>query len=224
MTSSAFFYGNPDCFKFRDWSQCHSVTCVSFRFSPSNMEQEQEQAQLEDILGTIAADLAKLMTAMFGTQFVDGVQFEKVGDEMFAVKTTVPGFDDLWIHFNITDIEAFVNQHWIADKSGESVTWEPRSDPTSAQSSDADWPMMTAAFLEGIMWREKKPVGQEGAWHRPRILALNAASREDPECRLAIYPATQYEIRFDLGDEKYQQLMFGTVGWTKQQSRGDLVP
>ena len=95
--------------------------------------------------------------------------------------------------------------------------WKPRSDSTSSDStsSDADWPMITTAVLESVMWREKKPIGQEGAWHRPQILTLNAASREDPEFRLTIYPATQYEVRFDQGDEAYRQMVFGTIGWTR---------
>ena len=82
----------------------------------------------------------------------------------------------------------------------------------SGEATDADWQMITAAVIDGLMWREKMPVGQERAWHRPQILT----PREDLECRLQVNPGTRYEVRFRLGDEAYRQMMFDdTIGWTR---------
>ena len=60
-------------------------------------------------------------------------------------------------------------------------------------------------------------IGQERAWMPlgPQR-AWNAASREDPECRLQVNPGSQYEVRFELGGGAYRQMMFDdTIGWTR---------
>jgi len=162
-----------------------------------------------------AIDLSKLLTAIFGIQWVDGVWFDL---EQVPCMTTEP-FNAAyssrlcqWERPSGRDgLEAFIDQHWIADK----YLWSPWR-VGSGEATDADWQMITAAVIDGLMWREKMPVGQEGTWHRPQILTLNAALREDPECRLLVNPGTQYEVRFRLGDEAYRQMMFDdTIGWTR---------
>ena len=179
-----------------------------------------------------AIDLSKLLTAIFGIQWVDleQVWFENIGDpnlgEQVPCMTTEP--------FNVAysswegllgrpdysrrdSLEGFIDDHWVADKSEYIHQWSSRANSDELEPTGyADWPSITATVIEGIMWREKMPVGQERAWHRPQILTMNAGLREVPECRLLVNPGTQYEVRFRLGDEAYRQMMFDdTIGWTR---------
>ena len=119
-----------------------------------------------------AIDLSRLLTATLGIQWVDGVWFENIGDpdlEPVPCMTTEP--------FNATyssqlcqwerpsgrdGLEAFIHQHWITDKSLWS-TWRVRSGEATDETdetdeTDADWPMITAAVIKEVMWREKMPV------------------------------------------------------------------
>ena len=182
-----------------------------------------------------ASALAELLTAIFGIQWTYAVWFDCSDLKQVPCMTTEPfaphGRRCWWLNVNIImkgRLKSIIDHHWMADDSTldhspfyhstlDPITdlhWKPRSDSTTPKAS---WPMITATVIKGVMWRQKMPVGQEGAWHRPPFISLS-----NSECRLMMNPEVefsdhiQYEFRFDLGDEAYRQMMFDdTMSWTR---------